>query len=275
MSPFKDDFIEANGIRQHYWRTGDGTRPALVLCHGITDNGLCWTPVARALEDDFDVIMLDARGHGLSDAPESGYATADLAADLAACIRALGLEKPAVLGHSMGGATVSYTAYQYPELIGKALLEDPGWWDDNNPRQTLTEEERKSFAAEWQKRIVEQKQRSLESLIAQCRKDCPTWPAEELEPWALSKQQVSLHILQIFAQQRPPWRKIAAGMRCPTLLITAEGEKGAIVTEAMAAEATQINPNIQVAHIAGAGHNIRREAFQAYMEAVKAFLQRE
>jgi len=109
MPTFKDDFIEANGIRQHYWRTGNRTKPALVLCHGITDNGLCWTPVARALEADYDVIMLDARGHGLSDAPESGYATADLAADLAAFIHALDLEKPAVLGHSMGGATVSYT----------------------------------------------------------------------------------------------------------------------------------------------------------------------
>jgi len=273
MSTFKDDFIEANGIRQHYWRTGDGSKPALVVCHGVTDNGLCWTPVARALENDFDVIMLDARGHGLSDAPESGYATADLAADLAACIRALGLEKPAVLGHSMGGATVSYAAYQHPELIGKALLEDPGWWDDDSPRQTMPEEDRQTFAAEWQNRIIEQKQRSLKSLIGQCRKDCPTWPEEELEPWALSKQQLSLHILQIFAQHRPPWRKIAAGMHCPTLLITAEVTKGCIVTPQMAEEAPHINPHIQVAHIPGAGHNIRREAFQTYMEAVKAFLQ--
>ncbi len=272
MSTFTDNFIQANGIRQHYWRTGDGTKPALVLCHGVTDNGLCWTPVARALEADYDVIMVDARGHGLSDAPESGYATADFAADLAAFIRALGLEKPAVLGHSMGGATASYAAYQYPELIGKALLEDPGWWDDDSPRQTMTEEERRAFAAGWQNRIIEQKQRSLESLIAQCRRDCPTWPAEELEPWALSKQQVNLHVLQVFAQQRPPWRKIAAGIHCPTLLITAEVEKGAIVTPQMAEEAPRINPRIQVAHISGAGHNVRREAFQAFMDAVKAFL---
>jgi pimeloyl-ACP methyl ester carboxylesterase len=272
MTTWYDGFVEANGIRQHYWRTGDGTKPALVLCHGVTDNGLCWTPVARALESSFDVIMVDARGHGLSDAPKVGYATDDLAADLAAFIRALDLEKPIVLGHSMGGATVSYAAYKYPELIGKALLEDPGWWDDDSPRQTMTEEERETFATEWQKRIIEQKQRSRESLMAQCRKDCPSWSEEELGNWAISKQQLSLHILHVFAQRRPPWRKVAAGMHCPTLLITADVDKGAIVTKAMATEATQINPNIQVTHIPGVGHNIRREAFLAYMSAVKAFL---
>ena len=57
----------ANGIRLHYYRTGDGTKPAVVLCHGFSDSGLCWTPVARQLEADYDVIMLDARGHGLSE----------------------------------------------------------------------------------------------------------------------------------------------------------------------------------------------------------------
>src|SRR4029079_7250210 len=87
----------ANGITIHYSRTGGadgGGKPPLVLSHGATDNGLCWTRVARDLESDFDVIMPDARGHGLSDAPEQGYSSAEHAADLAGLIRALGLERP-------------------------------------------------------------------------------------------------------------------------------------------------------------------------------------
>ena len=106
VTSWYDGTIKANGIRQHYYRTGDGSKPALVLCHGVTDNGLCWTPVARALENAFDVIMVDARGHGLSDAPEDGYTTEDRADDVAALIQALGLEKPIILGHSMGGSSV-------------------------------------------------------------------------------------------------------------------------------------------------------------------------
>src|SRR5882672_8468662 len=70
---FSGDIV-ANGLRIHYSRTG-GDKPALVLSHGATDSGLCWTRVARALEADYDVILPDARGHGLSDAPPSGYSS--------------------------------------------------------------------------------------------------------------------------------------------------------------------------------------------------------
>ena len=272
VTTWYDHFVEANGIRQHYWRTGDGSKPALVMCHGVTDNGLCWTPVARVLEKDFDVIMVDARGHGFSDAPESGYTTEDRADDVAALIQALGLEKPIILGHSMGGATASYAAMKYPDLFSKVLLEDPGWWEQDSHRQTMTEEERKATIGERRADIIRRSRLTREAMIADNQHDRPGWSAEELGNWALSKHQVSPNIVQVYGQARPPWREVARGIQSPTLLITADVEKGAIVTFAMAKEATEINANIQVVHIAEADHNIRRATFDAYMAAVKAFL---
>ena len=106
MSNWSSGDVIANGIKIHYVRTG-GTKLPLVLAHGFSDNGLCWTRVAQVLEKDYDVIMADARGHGLSDAPESGYSAEDHAADLAGLIQALHLDKPALMGHSMGAATVA------------------------------------------------------------------------------------------------------------------------------------------------------------------------
>src|SRR5258708_20213681 len=120
---FSGDVV-ANGVGIHYYRRG-GAKPALVLSHGATDSGLCWTRVARALESDFDVILPDARGHGLSDAPPSGYAISDRAADLAGLIDALGLVRPAVGGHSMGAATTLRLVADYPDLASCAVLEDP------------------------------------------------------------------------------------------------------------------------------------------------------
>ena len=101
MGQWQSGDVTANGIKIHYTRTGGGKTP-LVLNHGATDNGLCWTPVARALEADYDVTMPDARGHGLSAAPEEGYGAGEQAADLAGLIEALEIERPAVGGHSMG-----------------------------------------------------------------------------------------------------------------------------------------------------------------------------
>src|ERR671929_241966 len=124
MASWHSGDVRANGIRLHYTRTG-GTGPAVVLAHGFSDDGLCWTPVAEALAREYDVVMVDARGHGRSDAPERGYGSAEQAADLAGAIAALGLRRPAVLGHSMGAATTLVMAGTYPGVPRAIPLEDP------------------------------------------------------------------------------------------------------------------------------------------------------
>ena len=272
IAAWPDGHVQANGIRMHYWRTGDSSKPALVLCHGFSDNGLCWTPVARLLEGYYDIIMADARGHGLSDAPETGYTTSDRADDMAGLVQALGLEKPAILGHSMGASTAAAAAAKYPDLFGKVLLEDPAWFNEQSPRRMMTDEEREAWHKARKDRIVEQKQMSREALIALCREQSPTWQEAELEPWAISKQQLSPNVVGGRESKPKPWQEIAAEITVPTLLITADTEKGAIVTPEIARAVRTQNDLIEVAPIEGVGHSIRREGFEAYMEAVKGFL---
>jgi pimeloyl-ACP methyl ester carboxylesterase len=93
---------EANGINIHHLRTG-GYKPPLIPLHELTGSGACWIPLARALEDDYDVVMPDARGHGRSSVPLHGFLYRDHASDVTGLIEALGLAAPVLLGHSMGG----------------------------------------------------------------------------------------------------------------------------------------------------------------------------
>ena len=86
-----------NGIRLHYYRTG-GDKPQIVLLHGFSENGLCWSRTARALEQNYDVIMVDARGHGLSAGPATGYSQELLTQDIVALIQELRLERPGLWG---------------------------------------------------------------------------------------------------------------------------------------------------------------------------------
>ena len=79
---WREEKVIANGIRQHYYRTG-GEKPILILLHGFSENGLCWSRVAKALENDYDIIMVDIRGHGLSSGPETGYSQDLLNQDIA------------------------------------------------------------------------------------------------------------------------------------------------------------------------------------------------
>ena len=67
-------------------------------------------------------------------------------------------------------------------------------------------------------------------------------------------------------------RGAIAKIAVPTLLIYGEADRGGLVTPEFAAEASAINANISSAQIRGAGHNIRRENFPAFLSVVRAFL---
>jgi N-formylmaleamate deformylase len=262
---YEGDVI-TNGIRMHFYRTGCTARQPIVLAHGSSDNGRCWISVAQALQDDYDVIMPDARGHGLSEAPERDYNSETMAADLAGFIQALGLGQPYVMGHSMGAATTATLAATYPELVSAAVLSDPPWWSQDPPMPTDEARE------EQVQRVREMRAMSTEALMDLARTQSPSWPEIELGPWAESKQQHSPYHVSAPRKPRTSYRELVPCIQCPILLVTADPEHGSLVTPEVAAEAATLWKKGHVAHIAGAGHNIRREQFAPYMAAVRAFL---
>lgn len=267
MTNWTADKIKTNGIHLYYTRTG-GDKPPVVLAHGFSDDGLCWTPVAKVLEADYDVIMVDARGHGRSDAPEQGYNAMVMAADLAGVITGLGLQKPAVLGHSMGGSTTMALAGSYPDLPGAILIEDSGAhnrWSGNSA-------EAQERLKQWRERMIKLQSKTHEALLEFARTDMPTWSEAELEPWADAKLRFNLNALNRQGAGDIDWPQILSTITCPALLLTADPDRGASVTPERAAEMKELVPQLQVVHIPGAGHNIRREQFGPYIEAVRTFL---
>ena len=110
MTEWPDKYIHANGIDIHYYRTGGANKPSIILLHGVMDSGQCWPRVAHNLQERFDVIMPDARGHGRTAGSLKGLSYNVLAADVAALIHALDLEKPYFFGHSMGAITAATAA---------------------------------------------------------------------------------------------------------------------------------------------------------------------
>lgn len=281
MAAWQRGRVETNGIRLAYTRTGAGApraKPPFVLAHGVTDNGLCWTPVAAALAPEYDVVMVDARGHGASDAPPQGYDPATQADDLAGVITALGLHRPIVLGHSMGAATTLVLAGRYPDLPRAILLEDPpGWWvTDATPQhaeaQVQAAAEHRAGMQAW---FADLQHKTRADLVAEQRAAAPSWSEAEVAPWADAKLQVSPHVLRVFDPEGPrmvDWPAILRSITCPALLLTADPELGAILTEEDVTALQALVPQLQVVHIAGAGHSIRREQFQRYLEAVRTFL---
>ncbi len=251
----------ADGAQIHYYRTG-GPRPPLVLAHGFSDNGLCWTPVATALAGAYDIVMLDFRGHGLS-ARLADLEAPDLTLDLAAIIEGLDLDRPIVLGHSMGAANAAQLAAARPELVGSLALEDPPWWD-KPPHMPPGQ----SPLAASLRRL--QANPPVDPIPA-ARALNPGWPDDELEPWVTSKLQFDMRWLDV----RPdyaPWQALAPRLRCPGLLLTGDPALGALVPPQVAQAVQAVWPQVEVVHFAGAGHSIRREQRAAYMAALRGWL---
>ena len=253
--------LAVTGGHLAYHRTGGGG-PALVLSHGLTDNGLCWSRLATALAPDFDVIMLDARGHGDS-SRMAGGPDPDPARDIAGAIGQLGLSSPIVMGHSIGARATADFAAAWPGIPGKVVLEDP-------PFLPLPDEAAIAIRQQkFRQQVDAFRALSLSEIEALGRKTSPGWHDDEFPAWAASKRQVDPEAMP---QYRTPWQTAIAGIAAPTLLIHGDPALGGLVTPTLAAEARSLNPNIATVQIRGAGHNIRRENFVDFLEAVRGFL---
>jgi len=108
-------------------REWPGRGPSILLLHGLASSSHIWDLVAPRLAPRFRVVAYDQRGHGLSGKPSSGYGFDRLIADAAAVIRALGLKRPVVAGHSWGANVALQLAVDRPRLVSGDVLVDGGF----------------------------------------------------------------------------------------------------------------------------------------------------
>jgi N-formylmaleamate deformylase len=253
---------DANGVVLHYVRTG-GDKPPVVLLHGLIANGACWTPLAQALEDNYDVIMPDARGHGKSGAPDQGYSYDNLAEDVVSLIDALELDKPVVLGHSMGGMTAAVVASRNPKRLRGVILADPTFLTPQRQREVY-----ESDVADQHRKILE---RPREDYLAEVRGRHSRRSSEVMERFAQARFMTSIHAFDILTPPNPDYAKLVRTFNVPSLLVV--GDVGAVVTLEMAAELAGINPCLKVVQIEGAGHGLPYDQPDRFSTVVQTFLQ--
>ena len=261
MGTWKSGTVNISGGYLAFHRTG-GDGPALVLSHGLTDNGLCWSRFAATLASEFDIIMLDARGHGLS-SRISGVEPFDPAQDIAEAIEQLGLVAPIVMGHSVGGRATAAYANAHPGGASKVILEDPAFGPIVDPTATKLRQER--FAGH----VAAFQTMSQAQIIAKGKSATPSWHDDDFPAWATAKTQVDPRAMPTYTKT---WQDTVSHIAAPTLLIFGEASHGGMVSPEMAKEAGELNRAIGTVQIKNAGHNIRRENFADYLAAVRAFL---
>jgi N-formylmaleamate deformylase len=261
-----------NNVRLHYYRTGHGDKHPLVLVHGFSDNGLCWTPTARDLESEYDVIMPDMRAHGLSERVQPGERV-DMTADLVGLIRTLGLRRPVIVGHSMGAMITYQMGVRFPELASALVLEDPPWWLSRPVQAPPSNEPAENPIAKWAKNLSNQ---TLDELLVQYRKEHPSWPEELIRPMCESKKQLDPTFVDTLVErmhsQEANWLTTIQNIVLPMLIFTGNPELGGIVTPEVVAKVRELNPKVTIAKISDVGHLIRFDNYTAFMDILQVFL---
>ena len=130
--PPEGRFAEVNGHRLHYVDSADEDpadrdKPAVLLVHGLGGQLRNFThSLDRALRDRFRVVALDRPGAGRSErATGSDHALPAQAADVAGFMDAIGLERPVVVGHSLGGAITLALGLDFPDKVAGLVLVSP------------------------------------------------------------------------------------------------------------------------------------------------------
>ena len=132
-----DGYFSTNGINLHFRDWGGSGRP-IVLLHGLASSCHIWDLVAPRLAENFSVIALDQRGHGLSDKPDTGYDFSTVARDLMGVIEKRNLEKPVVVGHSWGADVALEFAVAFPHVASGVCFVDGGMIEPSaRPGMTL------------------------------------------------------------------------------------------------------------------------------------------
>jgi pimeloyl-ACP methyl ester carboxylesterase len=113
-------YADVNGINLYYETHGTG-RP-LILLHGGLGSGEMFGPILPALAAAHQVIAVDLQGHGRTADIDRPIDVRLMADDIAALIGHLGLDRPDVMGYSLGGGVAFWIAVKHPELVGRLVV---------------------------------------------------------------------------------------------------------------------------------------------------------
>ncbi len=280
--------LKLNGLRSHYfeWR-GSGERP-LVLMHGLRDYAYYWQDCANRLLDDFHVFAPDMRGHGESEFAPGGYGVWAFAADLAAFVNAVGLERFDLVGLSLGSrCSMAYAREnslrlrhlmlvdmgpQMAKAGARGLKDDMTAKADRPPSSFTLEQAREFYRTQW----PSLDEASLERLIANSLvQGDPSTPADAgLRAGGMYANRYDRRLADITTKAAIPeipylWESLTR-VRCPAMVL--RGELSPILDEEISSRMVASLPDGRLQVFKETGHSLPRLAPEAFASVVRGFL---
>ena len=247
--------IKINDIELAYVRRGKGT--PLVLLHGFPLDHHLWDNVSSLLEDKFDLILPDLRGFGESTTVNSPYSMDDYASDIAGLLDKMGIQKAAIVGHSMGGYVALAFARLYPERVsGLALISSQVLADPPDRKEGRY----KSAADVAEKGIGG----VVEAMTSKFTSDARL---QAIARSIMEKQKPDAYIGALKAMaERPDSTSLLSAFKFPVVVV--HGEADALIPVARAREVKAAVPDLHYVELKDTGHVPMLEAARETAEAL-------
>jgi pimeloyl-ACP methyl ester carboxylesterase len=241
-APRSDDaavFVDYDGVRLHALDNGrtDAPQPTVLAIPGMGEYADEYRWLLDALGDR-RVVVVDVRGRGHSDVPDSGYTWEHHIGDVRAVVDALGLERPIVVAFSRGSSYGLGYALTYPAEVRGLVVGDYFARHVGLPAE-----------------IADQQLRS------------------KIRGTPMSERMSEHAVRQVVAESRevPLWDRLVE-LQCPVLLIRG-GRKSALVGDELAAQWRAALPEVLIEVIADAGHDLWSRDVDAYLNVLLPFLE--
>ncbi len=260
---FRARKIEANGIQHRLVTSTDEQKPPLLMIHGIYDRAEGWAPVADQLARDYWLIMPDLRGHHQTDWPDEGYRLSDYAADAVGILDALDVERPAVLGHSLGALITMALAGEYGDRVRVVVLEDPP-------------SERSEDTRTWVRAHLSAKRGTPKQTFIAMAGINPDHTEEDWRREAEWLRETAdgpfLALADAPEGEYPRFETAIDRISCPILLMQADPRRDAALSTTAARQAVTTHEDLRLVNFPGSGHMIHHDSPEKFVEAVRAFL---
>ena len=267
--------VSVNGLDLHYIDWGGAAAVPAVSLHGFALNAHSWDEVAPALSDLLHWYALDQRGHGLSArAPElADYSRDHMAGDVAAFIDSLGLDRPVVVGHSMGGMNAMTFAAAHPGALRALVLVDVGPEVSVDGaaqvRQFVAGPYEMDSLDDWVEHThkyypFRSKERIRARLAVSLRETADGKQAKQFDERFRQAE------FRGVAESRTDIWESARGIAVPTLLL--HGGKSPVLKREQAEQFAAAVDHVRLVTIPDAGHSVAGDQPEAFERAVRGFL---
>ncbi|HLI87888.1 MAG TPA: alpha/beta hydrolase [Ktedonobacteraceae bacterium] len=250
--------VEVQGIVTHLFEAGPAAAPPLLYLHG-THLGNLWLDFHQALAQHFHVFAPDIPGFGLTERPDWMRDMDDYILYYRDLLGTLGLQRTALVGHSLGGWIAAEVAIWYPERVSELVLSNAAGIRVKGAMIGNL------FAM------------NLQELVAACFDDpmaaLPLMPAEVNADYLVQmyKERTTLASLAWNPHFDPKLARRLQWLRCPTLIIWGENDR--LIPPVYGDTLHSLIPGSRLVRLAGTGHMPMFEQHEAWAQHITRFLQ--